>query len=162
MLKDMDRFSGAAGSAARKRRGRPAGLAAGLAGASGRGGGACGGGSGRGERAAAPSPKDDGVSDDDDDDDMPASFQPRPAGPKAVKWQRAAELAAAREAGATRAALNRMARVAENRVGIAIWGASDVRGTEEAAQWRRLKMRRRLKALAAATREDEDSNALEA
>ncbi|KAK1858599.1 hypothetical protein I4F81_001200 [Pyropia yezoensis] len=161
ILKDMDKFSGAAGSAAHRRRGRRAGRATGRARSSDRGGGAARGGGGRegGGRVAEPSvvePSlgDDGVI-DGVDEDWPAGLQPRPAGTKAVKALRAADLSAAREAEATRAALNRMARVAEHGADIAFRGGPEVRRTKEAAQWRRLEMRRRLKALADAALEDD-------
>ncbi|KAK1860456.1 hypothetical protein I4F81_003045 [Pyropia yezoensis] len=47
-----------------------------------------------------------------------------------------------------------MARVAECRADIAFWGGPDVRRTKEAAQWRRLELRRRIKALAGAAWEE--------
>ncbi|KAK1865814.1 hypothetical protein I4F81_008337 [Pyropia yezoensis] len=50
--------------------------------------------------------------------------------------------------------LSGAAGVAEYRADIAFWGGPDVRRTKEAAQWRRLKMRRRIKALAGAALED--------
>eukprot|EP00170_Pyropia_yezoensis_P004641 contig_18925_g4654 len=118
ILKDMDKFSGAARAAAHRRRGRPAGRAAGWANASVRGGGAAGGGGGhdRGGRVAQPSVVEPSLGDvgdiDGEEEDSPAGFQPRPAGTKTVKALRAADLSAAREVEATCAALNRMARVA--------------------------------------------------
>lgn len=51
----------------------------------------------------------------------------------------------------------------ENQAEIAFWGWPDVRRTEEAARWPRLEMHRRLEALSAAARKDEDAKeALEA
>lgn len=91
---------------------------------------------------------------DDDEEYLPAGFQPRPAGTKVVTALRAADLSAAREAVATRAAHNRMARVAEHRADIAFWRGTDVRRTKEAAQWRRLVIRRRLKAFVGVALED--------
>lgn len=100
-----------------------------------------------------PSLSDDGDI-DGEEEDWPAGFQPRPAGTKAVKALRAADLSAAWEVQATCAALNRMARVAWHRTEIDFWDGPDVRRTKEAAQWRRLEMRRRLKALAGAALKD--------
>lgn len=131
--KDVDKFSGAAGSAANRRRCRPAGRAAGRACASGRGGGALGGGGGRdrGGRVVQPSVLEQSfvIDGDDDEEDGPATFLSRPAGTKAAKVMRAADLSAAREAEATRETLNRIARVAEYRADIAFWGGPDVRRT---------------------------------
>ncbi|KAK1867764.1 hypothetical protein I4F81_010265 [Pyropia yezoensis] len=159
ILKDMDKFSGAAGSAANRRRGRRAGRAAGCARASGRGGGASGGGGDRdrGGRVAQPSVLKPSflIDGDDDEEDGPATFQSRPAGTNTAKAMRAAKLSAAREAEATREALNRMARVVEYRADIAFWGGPEVKRTKEAAQWRRFEMRRRIETLAGAAWEDD-------
>lgn len=67
---------------------------------------------------------------DDDEDDGPAAVQPRAAETKAAKALRAADLSAARESEATRAALSRMTSVPEYRAEIAFWGCPDVRRTQ--------------------------------
>lgn len=153
VLKSMDKFSGAAGAAGgrpvrgRPIKGGPRGRTGGHGAADGAAGRVAGAGAGGRGRPAASS-ADDGVLDDDEEEDgSVGAFQARPAGTKAAKARRAADLSLAREADATRAALDRMAGVAERRADIAFWGGPDVRRTPEAAQWRKLEMRRRLDAL---------------
>jgi len=107
-------------------------------------------------------PLPDGGVEDISDDDSGSTvgrrrglFQERPIGTKAAKEAASTEIATQREAATTAAALKSLSETAIERADIDFWKAKDVGETDEAEQWRRNEIERRLLLSNASLREAE-------